>query len=173
MSTLKESPPREEVAGRAAPGWRQLPGQFQRVVVATDGSENSLRAAAWAGQLLSASADVEVTLVHVAPPPLPSPAAAGEDLSRYLDVPVDVMVRRAAAPILERTRAALNLPGARVQTEVLVGRPADEIVNMARLTGCDLIICGRRGLTGLKELFLGSVSDRLIHQAPCPVLVVQ
>ncbi|HLN61048.1 MAG TPA: universal stress protein, partial [Symbiobacteriaceae bacterium] len=75
--------------------------------------------------------------------------------------------------ILRRTLSALGLPEERVATEVQVGEPAEEIVDLARLEGYDLIVMGSRGLNQVKELLVGSVSHRVLHTAPCPVLVAR
>jgi nucleotide-binding universal stress UspA family protein len=53
------------------------------------------------------------------------------------------------------------------------GEPGPMICNAAISCQADLIIMGRRGRTGLSELFLGSVSNYVLHHAPCAVLVVQ
>jgi nucleotide-binding universal stress UspA family protein len=58
-------------------------------------------------------------------------------------------------------------------TKLVEGRPADKIVETAKLESCDLIVIGSRGLGGIKEFFLGSVSDRVADEAPCPVLIVK
>ena len=53
------------------------------------------------------------------------------------------------------------------------GRPADKIIEIAKEDGVDLIVIGSRGLGGIKEFLLGSVSDRVADHAPCPVLIVK
>lgn len=52
------------------------------------------------------------------------------------------------------------------------GHPATAIVEEAKARKADLIVMGTRGLTGLKHLALGSVADRVVRTAPCPVLTV-
>ena len=63
--------------------------------------------------------------------------------------------------------------GVATETDQEVGNPGSHICDLARDWGADLIVIGRRGLTGLQEIFLGSVSNHVIHHAPCSVLVVQ
>ena len=53
-----------------------------------------------------------------------------------------------------------------------VGHPGSLIRDLAKDWNADLIVMGRRGLSGLKEVFLGSVSNYILHHAPCSVLVV-
>lgn len=146
---------------------------MRRILLAADGSANSLRAARVAGKLARNLPDAEVILVHVARPPHLEAVElyGGERLEP--DIPVDVLIRRTAAPVLEAVRDALGLPGARVREEVAVGEPAQGIVGVAVAKHCDLIVVGSRGLSHLQEMLLGSVSQRVLHTAPCPVLVVR
>ncbi len=60
-----------------------------------------------------------------------------------------------------------------VSKKLLKGRAADKIVETANKGGFDLIVIGSRGLGGIKEFFLGSVSDRVADKAKCPVLIVK
>ena len=63
--------------------------------------------------------------------------------------------------------------GIPAQSKCQVGHPGSLIRDLAKDWNADLIIMGRRGLTGLKEVFLGSVSNYILHHAPCSVLVVR
>jgi nucleotide-binding universal stress UspA family protein len=60
-----------------------------------------------------------------------------------------------------------------VETFVLAGHPADTIVQFAKDNGIDLIVTGTLGKSGIEELLLGSVAEKVIRHAPCPVLVVK
>ena len=64
-------------------------------------------------------------------------------------------------------------PKLKVSTRLLEGRPADKIVETAGEGAFDLIVMGSRGLGGIKEFVLGSVSDRVADEASCPVLIVK
>lgn len=57
--------------------------------------------------------------------------------------------------------------------QVRVGSPAVEIVEYAKEINAGLIVIGTHGRTGLQHLLLGSVADRVVHVAPCPVLTVR
>ena len=70
-------------------------------------------------------------------------------------------------------RAKKSSPQIHFTTKLVEGRPADKIVETAKLESSDLIVIGSRGLGGIKEFFLGSVSDRVADEAPCPVLIVK
>jgi nucleotide-binding universal stress UspA family protein len=60
-----------------------------------------------------------------------------------------------------------------VETRVEEGDAATQIVRVAQDTGCDLIVMGTHGRTGLSRLLLGSVAEAVLRQAPCPVLTVK
>jgi nucleotide-binding universal stress UspA family protein len=82
-------------------------------------------------------------------------------------------VRDAAARRLEKAARRLADAGIRSETHILHAAPADGITEAARGVGADLIVMGTRGLTGLKHLMLGSVAERTVRTAPCPVLTVR
>jgi len=145
----------------------------KKVLLATDGSPGALKAARMLGELAQRLPDLQITVVNVAQ--VPRSYFITDEFGHKIapEVPVDVMIRRKAEPILKETLEALGLPEDRVRTEVQVGEPAEEIVDLARLDGYDLIVVGSRGLSPVKELLLGSVSHRVVHTAPCPVMVVR
>ena len=68
-------------------------------------------------------------------------------------------------PASERTRY-------RVRVTVVVGDPLEKIVACAKEEHSDLIVMGTHGRTGLMHMFLGSVAERVVRTAPCPVLTV-
>ncbi len=63
--------------------------------------------------------------------------------------------------------------GVAYECRLVPGVPADEIVRLAQAENVDLIVLGSRGLTEVRAFFLGSVSDKVIHHARCPVLIVK
>ncbi|WP_390691905.1 universal stress protein [Aetokthonos hydrillicola] len=63
--------------------------------------------------------------------------------------------------------------GVTVEIEQCSGTPGKTICDVARTWNADLIIVGRRGYSGMREIFLGSVSNYVLHHAPCSVLSIQ
>ncbi|MCA9524133.1 MAG: universal stress protein [Myxococcales bacterium] len=61
----------------------------------------------------------------------------------------------------------------RVKVDVRGGKPFIEIVRFAHEEGCDLIVMGTHGHTGIKHIFLGSTAERVVRRAHCPVLIVK
>lgn len=74
---------------------------------------------------------------------------------------------------LERAAALLGERGLPVETTLADGRPAPRIAEAARARGAGLVVVGARGLGAVKRLVLGSVSEAVLADAPCPVLVVR
>jgi len=142
-----------------------------KVLLATDGSAHSVRAAQTLRTIAERDQSIVVTVFHVAPlPDLTTPAAAGAPIPSPL-MP-DTYAQAQADRALSVTMAALNLPPDRVRKTYVIGIPAEAILTEARQGQYDLIVLGRRGLSPLKELFLGSVSQAVLHRSPCPVLIV-
>lgn len=145
---------------------------MKKILLATDGSEGSIQAARMAGELCC-DKDAQVIVLYVAH--IPRSYYYTDELGNKVtpEVPMDVMIRRTAEPVLRKTCSALGLPEEKVTSEVQVGEPSEEIVDLARMEHVDMIVMGCRGLSPIKELLLGSVSDKVLHTAPCPVLVVR
>ncbi|WP_242343778.1 universal stress protein [Anaeromyxobacter terrae] len=111
----------------------------------------------------------EVVLVHVHVPPPANP-------SDVIISPAEIA--RMSADEMERTLAgwradAEKLLGRAVSTATLVGDPAGEIVRWAREHGPDLLVLGTHGRKGIRRFILGSVAERVLREAPCPVLVAR
>lgn len=82
-------------------------------------------------------------------------------------------IRDRSMEVAERVRDWLSGRGLNVEVSVRDGEPGPTIVEEARDWGADLIVIGTRGHTGLRRLLEGSVSQYVIHHAPCPVEVVR
>jgi nucleotide-binding universal stress UspA family protein len=72
--------------------------------------------------------------------------------------------------VLKESAAA---EGVTARTAVITGRPAEAIVEHAEAGGFDLIVMGTHGRTGLAHVMMGSVAERVVRKAPCPVLTVR
>jgi nucleotide-binding universal stress UspA family protein len=83
--------------------------------------------------------------------------------------------RKARALVLSKAlkKVKKEKPDLKVSTKLLEGRPSNRIIETAKEGGFDLIVMGSRGLGCIKQFFLGSVSDRVADEAPCPVLIVK
>ncbi len=83
------------------------------------------------------------------------------------------LVRDAAARRLAKAANKVEAAGIACETQILHAPPAEGIAEAARACGADLIVMGTRGLTGLRHVLLGSVAERTVRLAPCPVLTVK
>ena len=75
--------------------------------------------------------------------------------------------------VLTRARDDFAGRAREVELRVVVGHPADALVRAAADPDIDLVVVGARGLGRFTRLLLGSVSERVLHHATCPVLVVK
>jgi nucleotide-binding universal stress UspA family protein len=142
---------------------------MKRILVPTDFSSCAREAeerAAGLGQALGA----ELILLHVSvETPLYNEGMRG------LVEPREICeAQRAWAESAVAARAAeLRGAGASAHGVVRSGEPVDEMVRLAGEERCDLIVLGTHGRGGISRLFLGSVADRIIRLAPCPVMTVR
>lgn len=142
--------------------------RIKRILVPVDFSADSLEALAYARQL-AARCGADLLLLHVAEPVyLAEPNVAAADLTTLLDAQ-----QRTADAQLSRISADLRKEGRRVRTLVECGVPAQVIVETADNTGTDLIILATHGRTGLSHMLIGSVAERVVRMARCPVLTVR
>jgi nucleotide-binding universal stress UspA family protein len=140
---------------------------MERVLVPVDGSDASTRAAAWAATY-AATSGAELILLHV------HDARGSETLALgALDATqIAEAERRIAGPSFDKAREAIG-PATAARTLVSIGDPAEEIVALARREHATLIVMGSRGLSPVRELLLGSVSEKVIRHAHCAVTVVR
>lgn len=73
----------------------------------------------------------------------------------------------------EWRQSAERLGAPRVETAKEAGEPASEIVAFARARGMDLLVLGTHGRTGLEHALMGSIAERVVRRAHCPVLTVR
>ena len=85
----------------------------------------------------------------------------------------DREVREAAARQLDELRDKTAARGVEVEATLSSMFPSQEIVRTAEEIGADVIVMGTRGLTGVKHVLLGSVTERTVRMANCPVLTVK
>jgi nucleotide-binding universal stress UspA family protein len=81
--------------------------------------------------------------------------------------------RTAGSQFLQALAERGNAAGVKTQTSHQMGDPGNKICEAAKTQGVDLIVVGRRGHSGLNEFFMGSVSNYVLHHAPCSVLTIQ
>jgi nucleotide-binding universal stress UspA family protein len=135
-----------------------------RVLLATDGSPDAMLAAQSAVELCERTGS-ELHVVHVGEY-LPTFYAQTEEEPAQL--------RAEAQRLLDEQTERLRAAGGQVaQAHLLLGRPAEQIVNLSEELGVGVIVIGSRGLSALRRVLLGSVSESVVRHAHCPVFVVR
>lgn len=134
---------------------------MEHILVGFDGSPNSLRALEEALEV--AKPETRITIVAAAQ------AAAPADFA----VPDGTEGLEEREHELDDARRLLAELGRDADVVAVTGAPADVIVEEARRRGADLIVVGRRGLTGAERLVMGSVSAKVARTAGCSVLIAR
>ena len=145
------------------------------VLLATDGSQQSLKAARFLGTLANPSTIEKITVIAVIRPLAAVPFAhdlEGEQPAGSTEA-FALSFRREAQAAAERVAAALRGTAPQVNTLIRSGSPADEIIRVANEIGADLIVVGGQGKSAVGAILLGSVAYRVLHHALCPVLVAR
>ena len=136
------------------------------VLVATDGSKQSLDAATYLRGLVDPATVTQVGVVAVISPLAAVPFAT----EGSTDSGVELSFRREAEIATARVAEAFDGWGPPVTTHVYSGSPAAEIIKAARDFDSGLIVLASQS-TRTQAMLMGSVSHRVLHQAACPVLV--
>jgi nucleotide-binding universal stress UspA family protein len=148
--------------------------KLESVIVGMDGSEDSFQALRF---LLSLPLlrRTKLRLLSVIEPiryPTSAPGAVRGHLIRMLKE-MENERRGQLESALEKAAAELEGSITRVTRSTPTGDPADVIIAAAATHDADLVVVGARGLGGMSRLLLGSVSEKVLQYAPCPVLIVK
>ncbi len=141
---------------------------FDKMMVAIDQAEIT-------NKLLDAAVEIaqnkqtQVTLVHVSQEYVSNGMTYVPE--NFLEEILNEM-EKAGLEQLQQAKSKLKSAGINPETVHLKGDPAHEILNYARDTEQQLIIIGSRGLRGIKEMMLGSVSHKVSQLSNCPVLIM-
>lgn len=144
---------------------------FKKILVPVDGSESSWRALEQAA-VLAEKFDGGILVVTVVQP---------YNNSALLAIPLDHStinqgnseLEKIGENVLELAREKMAGSRLKVEYELEVGHPSEKIIALAKKGACDSIVIGSRGLSGIAEFFLGSVSSKVSQYATVPVLLVK
>ncbi len=147
---------------------------FNKVLCATDFSEDSNFALSYAEEI-ARRFSAEILVLHV-DQPLP-PVMVSPELGPMMDVGAmsriaeeqRVLAQRELDKIVNRLRDS----GLRARSMLKVGSPFLEIIHTAKAENVDLIVMGTHGRSGLAHVLMGSVAERVVQKAHCPVLAVR
>jgi len=139
---------------------------MKRILVAIDGSEPAARGARLAADI-AVRFGARLTLLYVVPRLLLPPDVYGLTVEE-----VEREHRAHAERILQAALASLGGAGVEIDSQVLAGPPAEILAEAATAPDVGLVVVGSRGQGAVARVLLGSVSDRLVHVCPKPILVV-
>lgn len=140
---------------------------MEKILLAVDGSAHSLRAAQHAVKLMRGAPERALHVVYVEEAvPMRSHAFMSQE-------EIDKLYREEAKKRCATVLDYLKGQSVPYQWHLVVGEAGNEIVRAATTLGVDAVIVGSRGLNAVSSLVLGSVTLKVIHDAPMPVTVVK
>jgi nucleotide-binding universal stress UspA family protein len=140
----------------------------RRILVPVDFSDNTPSLLEWAAHLAQEHAS-SLVLLHAYHLPVEFQQLEGA----YLPPDFWASVKAEAEQSLAQLAADLEGRGIQVETAVCEGYAATVIIDEATAREADLIVIGTHGRSGVKHLLLGSIAERVVQKAPCPVLTVK
>lgn len=154
--------------------------KIESILVATDGSEGAIKAAEMAGDLARAlDASVHVVMVQSEDMIMPHAWGVGDypAAAPYGTMPIEevreMLEKRVRNNELPETASAVGKLDKEPEQVVIWGHPAKEICSFAEENDIDLIVIGSHGRSKIARALLGSVSNAVANQAPCPVTIVR
>ncbi|MFZ4481468.1 MAG: universal stress protein [Rhodoferax sp.] len=139
------------------------------ILIAVDGSEHANRAIEAVGRMAKSSVGLEATLLCVGPEPI----FYGDYTAKTI-AHIDEDQKVQQTKVLNKATALATAQGIKLrEPQRAFGVIANEIVRVAKELQVDQIAMGTRGMGAVGNMFLGSVAQRVIHQAPMPVLMVK
>ncbi len=142
--------------------------EVRRILAPIDFSENAASVLDWAAHLAKEHGS-RILLLHVYHLPVEFQQLEGA----YLPPDFWSTVKNEAEQQLGRFAEDLRGRGLEIEALVREGYPATVIVEEAESLEADLVVIGTHGLSGLKHMLLGSIAERVVQKAPCPVLTVK
>ncbi|MNP43405.1 Stress response protein NhaX [compost metagenome] len=142
---------------------------FSNILVAYDGSKASKKALDHAIALGQATPSAKLTVIHVFGFPR---AYFGE---AYASIPATVTKEYfdLSEQTVQEAKDRLDAAGVTGTVKMIQGSPAEVVLDYAKVNETDVIVIGSRGLGGIREFVLGSVSHNVVQHARVPVLVVK
>lgn len=138
------------------------------IVVGVDGSDPSIEAVRAAAAMARCQA-AHLMIVTVVRPPEgwwgivgspPTAEALGDSLSN------------AQRDVLDRTLRSVDMSNVSYETREEIGEPSSQLIDVCNRVDADILVVGRRGAGLFRRMVVGSVANHVVHEAPCPVLVV-
>lgn len=141
--------------------------KIKKILIPTDGSECSSRATE-AGISLAKVLGAEIYAIYAIDPIIV------DELTKGIGTPdIKKELREKGERYLNYVVKSAEKAGLKANAILAEGEPHDQIIHYAKIKGIDMIVMGTYGRRGTKRILIGSVTERVIEYAPCPVLVVR
>lgn len=137
---------------------------FEKILVATDGSENAGHALDYAAELAGLTGSEEVIVLHICVGCTADVDPDEKNLEAANRIAADAVEKLAEAGVNAQPIVETDYPPESVGNAIIDRASAEEV---------GLVVLGSRGLTEFKGMLLGSVSNKVVHGAACPVLVIK
>ncbi len=146
--------------------------RMYRILVPVDGSEPASRALREAVTIAEGKQEAEITLIYVSPSPVYFPfySMVGPSLDADVKEVEEKEGNQMLDELIEKESANTNI---KFHKKHLYGIAAQEICDYANDTKIDMIVMGNRGMGAFGQVILGSVSNKVLHLADCPVMIVK
>jgi nucleotide-binding universal stress UspA family protein len=141
--------------------------EFKKIVIPIDGSAEAKKAAQKA-LVLAKHLDVPATALYVIDTSLLARFPAPEDVTAFN---IDKFLQKEGLNALDAIEAIGKGMDVPVDKKMVEGIPDQEIIRAAHKN--DLIVMGSQGMSALDRILIGSVSEKVLHHAPCPVMIVR
>jgi len=144
-----------------------------RVLVPIDGSEYSMKALE-KGKEIAEKYNGEIILTNIQKRIVsrPKPMSMDYDIGKFIEDDPNILHER-GQQVLEKGLEKLKGSSVKVAICLLIGDPAEEILECAKRNEADMIVIGSLGLTGISKFLMGSVSSKVVNNAHIPVMVVK
>jgi nucleotide-binding universal stress UspA family protein len=139
-----------------------------KILLPVDGSAVSLDAVRFVIRMALSGLHTSVVLANVQ-----EPATLYELVVAHDPQVIELVSAEAGAHTLQAAEALLKGANIPYECEVATGDPAHTLVDILERFGCDLVVMGASGITGLRSALLGSVSNEVLHAAGVPVMIIK
>jgi len=143
---------------------------FRHILVPIDGSEPSLQAVQMTLRIVELCPACTITVLYVIDKLVLNELVR---FSKRNEQEVEAELEEQGRRYLELARSSAERQGASVHSEIRRGEPFEEVIAAANDLSADLIVMGHTGRRGTSRVLIGSVTQRVLDYAPCPVLVTK
>ena len=139
---------------------------MMKILIPVDGSAGAEKAVRFAHRLADGK-ETEITVLNV------QPSYNTPNMKiLFSREQIEIFQSEAAQEVLDHTQTLADSLEMPIRALVRTGDPGKEICTAARASQTDLIVMGYRGLSGIKRAIMGSVAAHVLHETPCPVVIV-